>query len=153
MIKSMGSSSGVAAAGLATDGPLQADAKMMEGGGAVVTPAASGSLEDGPPATTTTANATVAAAASAVAPAAAAAADVGVPEAAAAALTNTATMTVNERRARESIATNPYDVEAWTALCNEAQVHNSYTLSPISRTLLVSFCHSEVRKKSLCCKP
>jgi hypothetical protein len=95
MIKSMGSSSGVAAAGLATDGPLQADAKMMEGGGAVVTPAASGSLEDGPPATTTTANATVAAAASAVAPAAAAAADVGVPEAAAAALTNTATMTVN----------------------------------------------------------
>jgi len=120
MIKSMGSSSGVAAAGLATDGPLQADAKMMEGGGAVVTPAAAGSLEDGPPATTTTANATVAAAASAVAPAAAAA-DVGVPEAAAAALTNTATMTVNERRARESIATNPYDVEAWTALCNEAQ--------------------------------
>jgi hypothetical protein len=91
MIKSMGSSSGVAAAGLATDGPLQADAKMMEGGGAVVTPAAAGSLEDGPPATTTTANATVAAAASAVAPAAAAA-DVGVPEAA---LTNTATMTAN----------------------------------------------------------
>jgi hypothetical protein len=125
MIKSMGSSSGVAAAGLATDGPLQADAKMMEGGGAVVTPAAAGSLEDGPPATTATANATVAAAASAVAPAAAAA-DVGVPEAA---LTNTATMTANERRARESIATNPYDVEAWTALCNEAQVHNSYTLS------------------------
>lgn len=94
MIKSMGSSSGVAAGGLATDGPLQADAKMMEGGGAVVTPAAAGSLEDGPPSTTTTANATVAAAASAVAPAAAAA-DVVVPEAAAAALTNTATMTVN----------------------------------------------------------
>jgi hypothetical protein len=152
MIKSMGSSSGVAAAGLATDGPLQADAKMMEGGGAVVTPAAAGLLEDGPPATTTTANATVAAPASAVAPVAAAA-DVGVPEAAAAALTNTATMSVNERRARESIATNPYDVEAWTALFNEAQVHNSYTLSPISRTLLVSFCHSEGRNKSFCCKP
>jgi len=29
----MGSSFGVATAGLAIDGPLQADAKMMEGGG------------------------------------------------------------------------------------------------------------------------
>jgi hypothetical protein len=139
MIKSMGSSSGVAAAGLATDGPLQADAKMMEGGGAVVTPAASGSLEDGPPATTTTANATVAAAASAVAPAAAAAADVGVPEAAAAALTNTATMTVNERRARESIATNPYDVEAWTALCNEAQTKPIGEAAPVFEQFLATF--------------
>ncbi|CAM6045157.1 unnamed protein product [Sphagnum compactum] len=139
MIKSMGSSSGVAAAGLATDGPLQADAKMMEGGGAVVTPAAAaGSLEDGPPATTTTANATVAAAASAGAPAAAAA-DVGVPEAAAAALTNTATMTVNERRARESIAMNPYDVEAWTALCNEAQTKPIGEAAPVFEQFLATF--------------
>jgi D-arabinose 1-dehydrogenase-like Zn-dependent alcohol dehydrogenase len=138
MIKSMGSSSGVAAAGLATDGHLQADAKMMEGGGAVVTPAAADSLEDGPPATTTTANATVIAAASAVAPAAAAA-DVGVPEAAAAALTNTATMTVNERRARESIATNPYDVEAWTALCNEAQTKPIGEAAPVFEQFLATF--------------
>ena len=29
---------------------------------------------------------------------------------------------LKERRAREAIEANPFDVEAWTALCNEAQV-------------------------------
>lgn len=30
---------------------------------------------------------------------------------------------LKERRAREAIEANPFDVEAWTALCNEAQVN------------------------------
>jgi hypothetical protein len=46
---------------------------------------------------------------------------------------------LQERRARESIATNPYDVEAWTALCNEAQTKPIGEAAPVFEQFLATF--------------